>query len=335
MRGVRLFVIGVGLLSIAVSEANAQCSSDEVRGSVSATGTGGVVVRATAISTGPSERCPDNGDLQAESWIPSAPNSDWKQSIAASNVGATARSEYHGNVWGRHIGNSKHHQIYDGWFGRVWSQFADNEQGVDLGDPPGGNVCPPPGEEAIDPEAREGCESPIIIDVDSNAYRLTSPTNGVDFDINADGVIERVAWTHPRVAQGFLALDRNGNGTIDDGSELFGTATPLRNGSRAFNGFRALQDLDGGVLSNGKIDRWDTSYYLLRLWFDANHNGFSEADELVSLADAGVDTIFTGYQESRRVDRHGNKYAYFGSALISLEYGRLHRRRIYDVFLTY
>jgi len=131
--------------------------------------------------------------------------------------------------------------------------------------------------------------SPILINLGGNSAddRLTSAADGVAFDIDADGVAERVAWTSAESPVAFLVLDRNGNGTIDNGLELFGTATRKRDGTIAANGFDALLDLDGGLsASDGKIDTSDAIYPLLRLWVDRNHNGVSEPNELMTLFDA-------------------------------------------------
>ena len=68
--------------------------------------------------------------------------------------------------------------------------------------------------------------SPIIVDTARDGYRLTSVANGVYFDVNADGTPERTAWTRRDSDDAFLAMDRNGNGRIDDGTELFGNYTP-------------------------------------------------------------------------------------------------------------
>jgi hypothetical protein len=179
-------------------------------------------------------------------------------------------------------------------------------------------------------------ESPILINLRSNAAEdhLTSAANGVVFDIDADGVLDQVAWTEANAPVAFLALDRNQNGTIDNGAELFGNATPKADGTTAANGFEALEDLDGGPgVSDGQIDARDAAYARLRLWLDRNHNGISEADELITLEQAGVTRILTRYHESRRVDRYGNAYRYVGVAMLHRD-GHEVLRRIFDVFLV-
>ena len=68
--------------------------------------------------------------------------------------------------------------------------------------------------------------SPIIVDSFRNGYSLTSVSDGVWFDLDADGVPELVSWTQRDSDDEFLVMDRNGNGRIDDGSEMFGNHTP-------------------------------------------------------------------------------------------------------------
>jgi hypothetical protein len=178
--------------------------------------------------------------------------------------------------------------------------------------------------------------SPILIDLKDNSlgFELTSAAEGVVFDLGAQGSLNQVAWTPPDSDVAFLAMDRNSNGQIDDGSELFGNATPLNSGQRASNGFEALVDLDGGAeLSDGQIDSSDAIYNRLRLWLDRNHNGLSERDELLSLKAGRVLVVYTDYRESRRVDQHGNAYRFIGTALVRQKQ-RIIRRRIVDVFLA-
>jgi hypothetical protein len=175
-----------------------------------------------------------------------------------------------------------------------------------------------------------------LINLEDNSanYHLTSPSQGVAFDVNGDGILEGISWTERDSNIAFLAHDRNGNGLIDDFSELFGDYTPLSNGQRASNGFEALIDLDGGPLaSDGRIDASDAIYGQLRLWLDKNHDGVSQAYELLTLQGAGVTTIFTESRYTPRVDKNGNEYSYVGRALINRGGPRDLPRRIFDVFL--
>jgi hypothetical protein len=177
--------------------------------------------------------------------------------------------------------------------------------------------------------------SPILINLQSNGAsdHLTSAQKGVRFDIAANGVSLRVAWPRKGTDVAFLALDRNGNGAVDDGSELFGTATRMRDGTVAANGFDALAEFDDD--GDGRVDRRDSMFTSLRLWVDRNHNGRSEPLELLTPEQAGIVALNTGYSEARRRDQHGNWYRYRGTALISDDYDDdAHRRRIFDVYLV-
>src|SRR6476661_7145427 len=157
----------------------------------------------------------------------------------------------------------------------------------------------------------ENC--PVLLDLARDGFHLSGPDPAVRFDIDADGVLDNIAWTRAGGDDAFLCMDRNHNGVIDNGIELFGYSTPLLSGRPAKIGYRALADLDslmvGGNL-DGVIDSRDALFHELCAWVDQNRDGISQPAEIFSLDQVGVSYLEYDYRPIRLWDSYGNLFRY-------------------------
>jgi hypothetical protein len=143
--------------------------------------------------------------------------------------------------------------------------------------------------------------SPIVLDLDGNGVRTLAAAQGVQFDLNGTGNTHQVGWASS--TDGLLVMDRNHDGRINDGTELFGVATLDANGRRAGNGYNAMALEDSN--HDGLLSSADANFQNLRLWVDANSDGITNAGELHALAEYGITELNLNAQAGTVVD-HGN-----------------------------
>ena len=193
--------------------------------------------------------------------------------------------------------------------------------------------CPP---EYVCFEGFCSSASPVLIDILGDGIDLTNKAGGVNFDLNADGTAGLLSWTTANSDDAWLVLDRNANGTIDNGRELFGNVTlqsapPARYENNGFNALSEFDKPENGGNNDGKITGSDAIFSSLMAWQDVNHNSISESNELRSLQSLGIATIDCLYKESRRRDQNGNLFRY--RAKVGDMPGTRLGRWAWDVFL--
>ena len=119
---------------------------------------------------------------------------------------------------------------------------------------------------------------PLILDLNGNGiFDITTIQDGVNFDLHVPGKKQAMAWTN---GDGFLFLDRNGNGIADNGLEFFGNSSEFEDG---FEHLKAYDDNKDGFLS-----KKDTQYQNVYIWNDFDMDGDCTSNEVVSLEEFGV-----------------------------------------------
>ncbi|MFH0824236.1 MAG: hypothetical protein V2B18_15900, partial [Pseudomonadota bacterium] len=177
--------------------------------------------------------------------------------------------------------------------------------------PPGDTPCSPPPSDPFGPAAAAIAprRDPLVLDLDGNGFDTIGIQNGPYFDMAGDGFAEHTGWVGP--GNGFLAMDKNGDGIINDGKELFGDQTVLKDGSKAPNGFRALAEWDDN--GDGRIDAADAVFSELQVWTDEDGDGYSLPEELHTLEDLGIKSIGLGSTVTNVADPQGNTQTRLGS----------------------
>jgi hypothetical protein len=175
----------------------------------------------------------------------------------------------------------------------------------------------------------------MVFDLSGDGITLTTRQDGVSFDLDGDGRPEQISWTSRNSDDAILAIDINGNGQIDDGSEIVGRQLRVPHGTWTKSGAMLLtyelqgiqRGPDGRVVgqlpeSAGEINRDDAIFGRLRLWSDRNHDGRSAPAELSTLSALRINRIYASFGQPRAgspksVDALGNKRLYEGSFFVS------------------
>jgi len=150
--------------------------------------------------------------------------------------------------------------------------------------------------------------SPLVLDMNGDGVQTLGIEEGVQFDLLNTGTAQQVGWVDKH--DGLLVIDLNQDGVINTGAELFGSSTALTQGGLAEDGWLALAQYD--LDTDGRIDAKDAIFKDLQVWVDTNSNGVSEAGELRSLADAGVQSINLQH-DNTQITQNGNVLQGFSS----------------------
>ena len=145
---------------------------------------------------------------------------------------------------------------------------------------------------------------PLVFDLGGDGIATVSlEESNAFFDLDNNGFAEKTSWVGAK--EGLLAYDKNGDGIINGGNELFGDRTLMKDGKTlASSGFAALTEYDDN--KDGKIDSNDVIYALLRIWQDSDGDGIASAGELRRLVDLGIVSIGLSYSNTGVTDSANN-----------------------------
>ena len=160
-------------------------------------------------------------------------------------------------------------------------------------------------------ETAEVTKSPLVVDLDGDGVETVGVSEGVYFDHDGNGFAEKSGWVGKD--DGILVRDINNNGTIDNGTELFGNNSVLSSGENALNGFEALKELDSN--KDGVFNSSDEAWNTVKVWKDSNQNGMVDNSELLSLEQANIAGINLNYNEQEHADDNGNTHAQTGTII--------------------
>ncbi|MCZ2455754.1 type I secretion C-terminal target domain-containing protein [Acinetobacter baumannii] len=152
---------------------------------------------------------------------------------------------------------------------------------------------------------------PVVLDLDGDGIETIAANKwaGVLFDHDNDGIRTSTGWVGSD--DGILVLDRNGDGVINDGSELFGDSVTLKDGSQASNGYAALAEFDSN--GDGKVNAEDTNFEQLKVWRDLNQDGVSQTNELFGLTELGIQSLNLNHTNTDTALGNDNILAQTGS----------------------
>lgn len=170
------------------------------------------------------------------------------------------------------------------------------------------------------------CWTPLVVSFDGEPIRFET-AGAAAFDISGQGACLSTDWP----AQPWLALDRDGDGSIGNGRELFGSGTIMTTGVRASNGFEALAEFD--IDRDGKITAADPIFHELVLWSDHDSDRRGALRELVPVAQAELIAIDLGFGRRYDCDERGNCGVERSAFEFRDELGKVHSGEIVDVHL--